>query len=76
MLHDPSHKTVPEPAREIVLKQEEVDVNTRIFEEAAYLIDIFFIGNDFGSITGPLLEETPVENVYAMFETIKSYHKE
>lgn len=29
----------------------------RIFEEAADLIDIFFIGNDFGSQTGPLLSE-------------------
>jgi uroporphyrinogen-III decarboxylase len=27
----------------------------RIFEEAAEVIDIFFIGNDFGSQTGPLL---------------------
>ena len=27
----------------------------RIFEEAADLVDIFFIGNDFGSQTGPLL---------------------
>jgi len=27
----------------------------RIFEEAADVIDIFFIGNDFGSQTGPLL---------------------
>lgn len=27
----------------------------RIFEEAADLIDIFFIGNDFGSQTGPLM---------------------
>ena len=27
----------------------------RIFDEAADLIDIFFIGNDFGSQTGPLL---------------------
>jgi uroporphyrinogen decarboxylase len=26
----------------------------RIFEEAADLLDIFFIGNDFGSTTGPL----------------------
>ncbi|MBL8133725.1 MAG: hypothetical protein JNL42_17820 [Anaerolineae bacterium] len=30
-------------------------VSARIFEEAADLIDIFFIGNDFGSQTGPLL---------------------
>ena len=33
-----------------------LEVNTRIFEEAADLIDIFFIGNDFGSNTGPLLD--------------------
>ena len=33
-----------------------IEVNTRIFEEAADLIDIFFIGNDFGSNTGPLLD--------------------
>jgi uroporphyrinogen decarboxylase len=33
-----------------------IEVNTRIFEEAADLIDIFFIGNDFGSNTGPLME--------------------
>jgi uroporphyrinogen-III decarboxylase len=34
-----------------------MEVNTRIFEEAADLIDIFFIGNDFGSNTGPLLDK-------------------
>ena len=33
-----------------------IEVNTRIFEEAADLMDIFFIGNDFGSNTGPLLD--------------------
>ena len=33
-----------------------IAVNTRIFEEAADLMDIFFIGNDFGSNTGPLLD--------------------
>ena len=33
-----------------------MQVNVRIFEEAADLIDIFFIGNDFGSNTGPLLD--------------------
>jgi uroporphyrinogen decarboxylase len=32
-----------------------VAVSQRIFEEAADLIDIFFIGNDFGSQTGPLI---------------------
>jgi hypothetical protein len=33
-----------------------MEVNIRIFEEAADLIDIFFLGNDFGSNTGPLLD--------------------
>lgn len=33
-----------------------MEVNTRILEESADLIDIFFIGNDFGSNTGPLLD--------------------
>lgn len=33
-----------------------MEVNTRIFEESADLIDIFFLGNDFGSATGPLLD--------------------
>ncbi len=32
-------------------------VSRRIFEEAADLIDIFFIGNDFGSQIGPLISE-------------------
>ena len=32
-----------------------VEVSRNIFEAAAQLIDIFFIGNDFGSQTGPLL---------------------
>ncbi len=33
------------------------EVSRRIFEAAGDLIDIFFIGNDFGSQTGPLLGE-------------------
>ena len=33
-------------------------VSQRIFEAAASAIDIFFIGNDFGSQTGPLLSES------------------
>lgn len=33
------------------------EVNRRTFEAAADVIDIFFIGNDFGSQTGPLLGE-------------------
>ncbi len=32
-------------------------VNHRIFSEAADLIDIFFIGNDFGSQSGPIIGE-------------------
>lgn len=32
-------------------------VSTRIFDAAADLIDIFFIGNDFGGQTGPLIGE-------------------
>jgi hypothetical protein len=32
-----------------------VESNLRIFAEAGDLIDIFFMGNDFGSQTGPLL---------------------
>lgn len=32
-------------------------VTQQIFEEAGDIIDIFFIGNDFGSQTGPLLSE-------------------
>ena len=32
-------------------------VSQRIFDAAADAIDIFFIGNDFGSQTGPLLGE-------------------
>jgi uroporphyrinogen decarboxylase len=31
------------------------EASKRVFEEAGGLIDVFFIGNDFGSTTGPLL---------------------
>ena len=34
------------------------EVSRRIFDAAAQEIDIFFIGNDFGSQTGPLLSDT------------------
>jgi uroporphyrinogen decarboxylase len=34
-----------------------VGVSTRIFDAAADAIDIFFIGNDFGSQTGPLISD-------------------
>jgi len=34
-----------------------VGVSTRIFNAAADAIDIFFIGNDFGSQTGPMIGE-------------------
>jgi hypothetical protein len=40
MLHDPSHKTVPEVAREIVLKQEEVDVLRSLAEEWAKIASL------------------------------------
>lgn len=33
------------------------EVNRRIFEEAADVIDIFFIGNDFGTQNGPVVSE-------------------
>ncbi len=33
------------------------EVTQRIFDQAADLIDIFFIGNDFGGQTGPLMGE-------------------
>ncbi|MBL8131561.1 MAG: hypothetical protein JNL42_06860 [Anaerolineae bacterium] len=33
------------------------EVSRRIFDEAADVIDIFFIGNDFGGKTGPLMGE-------------------
>lgn len=33
------------------------EVSQRIFDAASDVIDIFFIGNDFGSQTGPLLSE-------------------
>jgi len=32
-----------------------LEANRRIFDAASDVIDIFFIGNDFGSMTGPLL---------------------
>jgi uroporphyrinogen decarboxylase len=34
-----------------------LELNTRIFREASEKIDIFFIGNDFGSQTGPLIDD-------------------
>ncbi|MBI5671293.1 MAG: hypothetical protein HZC41_25125 [Chloroflexi bacterium] len=34
------------------------EISRRTFDVAADLIDIFFIGNDFGSQTGPLLSES------------------
>ncbi len=35
-----------------------LEVNRRIFDAAADAIDVFFIGNDFGSQAGPLIGET------------------
>lgn len=40
MLHDPSHKTIPEIAREIVLKQEEVDVLRSLAEKWAKIASL------------------------------------
>jgi len=40
MLHDPSHKTVPEVASEIVLKQEEVDLLRALAEEWAIIASL------------------------------------
>ncbi len=34
-------------------------VNRKIFDEATDLIDIFFIGNDFGTKNGPMVSEKP-----------------
>ena len=52
-------KMYDEPELVDALMQHLVDyywtVSRRIFEAAADVIDIFFIGNDFGSQTGPLL---------------------
>jgi uroporphyrinogen-III decarboxylase len=52
-------KMYSEPALVDVVLQHLVDyyatVSQRIFDAAADAIDIFFIGNDFGSQTGPLL---------------------
>ncbi|MHC4623073.1 MAG: uroporphyrinogen decarboxylase family protein [Planctomycetota bacterium] len=52
-------KMYTEPELVDALMQHMVDyyaaVSRRIFDDAAAVIDIFFIGNDFGSMTGPLL---------------------
>ena len=40
MLHDPSHKTTPEVASEIVLKQEEVEVLRSLAEEWAEIASL------------------------------------
>jgi hypothetical protein len=47
----------PEAASLLITKITDfyVDASTRVFDEAGGLIDVFFIGNDFGSTTGPLL---------------------
>ncbi len=39
-------------------------VSQRIFDAAADLIDIFFIGNDFGGKTGPLMGDKHVQTVH------------
>lgn len=54
-----SYKMYDNPALVDALMQHIVDyyvgVSTRIFDAAADCIDIFFIGNDFGGQTGPLI---------------------
>jgi uroporphyrinogen decarboxylase len=40
------------------------DVSARIFDAAADVIDIFFIGNDFGGQTGPLIGEKLFRRFY------------
>ena len=40
-------------------------VSQRIFDEAADLIDIFFIGNDFGSMNGPLMSDDTFRRFFA-----------
>jgi uroporphyrinogen-III decarboxylase len=56
-----SYKMYDNPEMIDALMQHIVDyyigVSTRIFDAAADVIDIFFIGNDFGGQTGPLIGE-------------------
>jgi uroporphyrinogen-III decarboxylase len=56
-----SYKMQDNPEMIDALMQHIVDyyigVSTRIFDAAADVIDIFFIGNDFGGQTGPLIGE-------------------
>ena len=40
-------------------------VSQRIFDAAADLIDIFFIGNDFGGMNGPLMSEATFRRFFA-----------
>jgi hypothetical protein len=40
-------------------------VSQRIFEEAAELLDIFFIGNDFGTMIGPVMSEQMFRRFFA-----------
>ena len=40
-------------------------VSERIFDAAADLIDIFFIGNDFGGMNGPLMSEATFRRFFA-----------
>jgi len=55
------YKMYDEPALIDLLLEQIVDyyfgVSQRIFDAAADVIDIFFIGNDFGGKTGPLMGE-------------------
>jgi uroporphyrinogen decarboxylase len=48
-----------------------IDVSTNIFETAADMIDIFFIGNDLGGQTGPLLGKDLFRKF--LFDSMKRY---
>ncbi len=65
-------KTYEEPELVDALLEHIVDyyfgVSQRIFDAAADLMDIFFIGNDFGSMNGPLMGEDMFR-----YETVQEY---
>ncbi len=63
-----SYKMYDAPEMVDALLQHVVDyyvgVSTRVFDAAADVIDIFFIGNDFGGQTGPLIGEKLFRRFY------------
>ncbi len=62
-------KMYEEPELVEALHEDIVDyyfgVSERIFDAAADLIDIFFIGNDFGGMNGPLMSEATFRRFFA-----------